>query len=374
MKAFFYSFLAVLWLASSCASPDTAVVVSPYAEAIDSSQTLVQQLLEAENFPGAGVAVSVGGELVWSQGFGFADIASGKKIDPARTLFRIGSISKPYTAAGLARLYEEGKINLDTTIYAYVPDFPKKAYDFNLRQLGGHIAGIRHYKGDEFKMNKHFPTVSEGLDIFKEDVLVFEPGTDYSYSSYGWNLISAAMESVLEVPFLDYMQTAVFDPLDMQHTFAEYATQSYPDLVTFYEQSEEGNNEVAVPVDNSYKWAGGGFISTPEDVVRFAWGHTKAGYLKAATLEEFTTTQRTADGEATNYGIGWRSGTDEAGRYWYGHSGGSVGGTSWMVIYPESEVVVVVLVNRSGADFDNVQLKIADRFLDALSGLGDGGQ
>lgn len=366
MRSFFYSFLAIVWLGTSCSSGTAQQeAISPYAEAINASTVMINELMDAKNFPGAGVAVSVGGELVWSEGFGYADIASGKTIDPAETLFRIGSISKPYTAAGLAHLYQAGKIDLDTTIYTYVPNFPKKAHDFNLRQLGGHLAGIRHYKGDEFSMNKYFATVTEGLDIFKDDELIFEPGTQYSYSSYGWNLISAAMESVIDVPFLEYIQTTVFDPLDMKHTFPEYSNREYPERVSFYVQNE-GENELAPTVDNSYKWAGGGFISTPEDVVRFAEGHMKPGYLSEATLKEFITTQQTSDGENTNYGIGWRSGTDEEGRYWYGHSGGSVGGTSWMLVYPEEEVVVVFLVNLSGADFDNIQLAIADQFLKTL--------
>ena len=363
MRTPMFAFLAFVLLTHFSCTSTPAVPTSPYAAAIDSSRVWVQQLVDAKNFPGAGVAVSVGGELVWSDGFGYADIASGKTIDPAQTLFRVGSISKPYTAAGLAKLYEEGRIDLDTSIYIYGPDFPRRAHDFNLRQLGGHLAGIRHYKGDEFSMNQYFATVTEGLDIFKDDELIFEPGTQYSYSSYGWNLISAAMEAVMEEPFLDYIQKAVFDPLEMKHTFPEYSANSYPDRVSFYVQSGDGQNEIAPTVDNSYKWAGGGFISTPEDVIRFGEGHMRPGYLNEATLKLFTTTQQTTLGEITNYGIGWRSGTDEKGRYWYGHSGGSVGGTSWMVVYPEEEIVVVVLVNLSGADFDNIQLKIADAFI-----------
>jgi serine beta-lactamase-like protein LACTB, mitochondrial len=363
MRTLIFAFLGFVLLGSTACNPKPAAPVSPYATAIDSSRTWVQDLVASKNFPGAGVAVSVGRELIWSEGFGYADIASGKTIDPAKTLFRVGSISKPYTAAGLARLYEDGRIDLDTSVYVYVPDFPKKPFDFNLRQLGGHLAGIRHYKGDEFSMNQYFATVTEGLDIFKNDTLLFEPGTQYTYSSYGWNLISAAMEAVTDEPFLDYIQTAVFDPLDMKQTFPEYSSNTYPERVSFYMQSADGQNEIAPTVDNSYKWAGGGFISTPEDVVRFGEGHLSAGYLQEATLSMFTTSQRTADGVPTNYGIGWRSGTDDKGRYWYGHSGGSVGGTSWMVVYPEEEVVVVVLVNLSGADFDDIQLKIADAFI-----------
>lgn len=330
--------------------------------AISQSTTLIQKTIEEESFPGLAVAVAQNGKLLWSKGFAWADIENRKPIDPAKSQFRIGSISKPFTAAGLAKLYETGKVNLDVPIQTYVPDFPKKQYDINLRQLAGHIAGIRHYRGQEFMSNKKYETVKEGLTIFADDPLLFEPGTKYAYSSYAWNLISAAMETAADQDFLSFMQEKVFQPLNMDDTEPDYADQDIKDRVQFYVLS---NNKLtqAPYVDNSYKWAGGGFISTAEDVIKFANAHLQAGYLKQATLDLWIASQQTKDGKPTNYGIGWRSGEDNKGRKWYGHSGGSIGGTSYMLIYPKEKLVVVTLVNLSSARLRNLPFRIGNQFL-----------
>ncbi|MEM6697581.1 MAG: serine hydrolase domain-containing protein, partial [Bacteroidota bacterium] len=323
---------------------------------IEQADRIAQKTFEDNNFPGMAVAVWKDGQLLLSKGYGFADIKEEEAIDPAQSKFRVGSVSKPITAAALAKLYEAGKVDLDKPIQVYVPDFPKKEWDINLRQLAGHLAGIRHYKGTEFMSKKYYSTVAEGLEIFKDDPLLHEPSSKYSYSSYGWNLISAAIESAAEQPFLEFMEKVVFESLEMNNTQAEHSNQEIENLVTFYIKAL-GKNVRAPKVDNSYKWAGGGFISTAEDVIKFGVAHLSEGYLQAETLEEWTSTQRTKDGKSTNYGIGWRSGKDKKDRTWYGHSGGSVGGTSMLLIYPEEKIVVVTLVNLSSAKMGNLAFR-----------------
>ena len=131
-------------------------------------------------------------------------------VSPDKSLFRVGSVSKTFTAAALGKLVEAGKLALDRPIQAYVPEFPEKEYPITLRLLAGHLACIRHYRGSEFLSNEYYATVGEGLEIFKDDPLLFKPGTKYAYSSYGWNLISAAIENTSKEPFLDVMEKVVF--------------------------------------------------------------------------------------------------------------------------------------------------------------------
>ena len=155
---------------------------------------MIKAFLAEAKVPGLSVSISQKGNLVFSKGYGYTDTEKKVPVDPSKTKFRIGSVSKTLTAAGLALLYQQGKIDLDAPIEKYVPVWPKKEHKITLRQLGGHLAGIRHYKGMEFYSSKNYPTVSDGLVIFMNDPLINTPGTEYSYSSYGWNLISAAME------------------------------------------------------------------------------------------------------------------------------------------------------------------------------------
>jgi CubicO group peptidase (beta-lactamase class C family) len=357
-----YSFLCLLLISSFSCTTNRPLVDTNYQAAIDQARKLVETTSRDNHFPGIAVAVAIKGELVWSEGFGFADLDRQTPIDPGRHLFRIGSISKPLTATGLALLYQQGKIDLDAPIQTYVPTFPEKTHPISLRQLGGHLAGIRHYKGREFLSDKKYETVLEGLDIFKDDPLLHEPGSKYAYSSYGWNLISAAMETAAGQDFLTYMEEQVFKPLDLDRTYAEHMDREYKDRVRFYDLDND-QPKLSPYVDNSYKWAGGGFISTAEDMIRFGEAHLRPGFLDEATWLTFIKSQTDNSGKLINYGIGWRSGQDSKGRDWFGHSGGSVGGTSFLAIYPEEELVVVTLVNLSSAGLNRLPFRIANQFL-----------
>src|SRR5699024_4999921 len=114
-----------------------------------------------------------------------------------------------------------------------------------------------------------FNSVKESLEIFAEDTLLFKPGTDYSYSSYGWNLISAVVEGASGTPFLTYMKNEVFTPLNMDQTVAEYTDSLISHRTDYYTHADDGTVLNAPAVDNSYKWAGGGFIGTAEDLIMF---------------------------------------------------------------------------------------------------------
>jgi serine beta-lactamase-like protein LACTB len=158
------------------------------------------------NIPGFALAVAVDGQVVWSEAFGYADLEAKRRTMPA-TQFRIGSVSKSLTADAVAQLYESGKLDLDAPIQRYVPTFPEKSAAITTRLLAGHLAGIRHYRGNEFTLNQRFPTVTAGLAIFQDDSLVAPPGSRFSYSTYGFNLISAAVEGASGEAFLSYMNS-----------------------------------------------------------------------------------------------------------------------------------------------------------------------
>lgn len=163
---------------------DTAIVVS---------RRQILDTMVALRIPGAQIAVIRDGALIWSEGFGFADMEQQVAATPI-TRFRIASISKAVTSVGLGLLIEQGRVDLDAEVQRYVPDFPRKRWPITVRQVAGHLAGIRHYREGEFESMRPYPTVREGLAIFENDSLLFEPGTRFSYSSYGWNLISAVIE------------------------------------------------------------------------------------------------------------------------------------------------------------------------------------
>lgn len=318
-------------------TPAPATVVSPqYAEARAHARQVANAVL-ARGIPGLAVAVAVDGRVVYAEGFGYADLEQRVPAWPS-TRFRIGSISKPLTAVALMQLVEQRKIDLDAPVQKYVPSFPDKGAKITPRLLAGHLAGIRHYQGDEFLSATHYDSVLDGLKIFANDPLVAPPGTKYSYSTYGFNLLSAVIESASGEPFLDYMQRHVFDTLGLAHTTADQNRLLIAERSRFYARQKDGTFENAPYVDNSYKWAGGGFLSTPEDLVRFGSALLRPGFLTADSLKLLFRSQKVSDGKETGYGMGWSIRKSESGQRIYDHAGGSVGGTCELIIYPDSHV------------------------------------
>ncbi len=327
-------------------------VAPEYSAAIESARGILRSFMEETSIPGLSAAVGRGSEILWSEGFGYADLTHGVAVTPL-TRFRVGSVSKPFTAAGLAKLVERGTLDLDAPVQTYVPSFPEKIWPVTTRQLAGHIGGIRHYLGDENFAGVNYADVLSGLEIFKDDPLVNEPGTEFRYSSYGWNLISAVMESAAGEPFLEFMHREVFDPLGMENTIADYNRPVIPHRTRFYEIGMGGRVVNAPYVDNSYKWAGGGFLSTPEDMLIFANAHAAPGYLTGETLELLFTPQRLRDGSTTDYGIGWRSAVNDHGETIVFHTGGSVGGRTVMTLNRSNGLIVAITANLSGAPVGN---------------------
>ena len=314
------------------------------AASVDSAAALLRAEMTRAGIPGISVAVWRGDTLRWAAGFGFADLEHRIPLTP-RTKMRIGSISKSLTAASLMRLHERGRIDLDAPVTRYVPTFPAKRWPVTLRQLAGHLGGIRHYDGDEMLSREPYATVRAGLAVFERDTLLFEPGTRYTYSSYGFNLLSSAIEGAAGRPFLQVMRDEVFFPLALGETTAEFPDSLIPDRARFYEVSDSGRLTVNAPyVDNSLKWAGGGFLSTPTDLVRFGAALLRPGYLRSESIAAMWTAQRTRAGESTGYGIGWRV-REHEGRREVAHGGSSVGANAYLLIRPDERIVVAVLSN-----------------------------
>jgi CubicO group peptidase (beta-lactamase class C family) len=304
--------------------------------------------MEREGLPGLSVAVGVAGQVVYSEGFGLADLENRVPVTPL-TRFRIGSVSKSVTSVALGLLAEQGRLDLDAPVQRYVPSFPEKRWPITSRQVAGHLAGIRHYLGTENLLARRWPSVTAGLEIFSADSLLFEPGTKYQYSSYGWNLLSAVVEGAAGESFLAYMRRAIFEPLGAPGLVAEHTDSIIPYRARFYERGADGALRNAPFVDNSYKWAGGGFLGSTEDLVRFGFGVMKPGLLQQRTIDMLFASQRLRDGTATDYGIGWGVAADSAGRRMVAHTGGSVGGRAVLLLYPDHDVVVAMLANAQHA-------------------------
>ncbi|RKG92363.1 class A beta-lactamase-related serine hydrolase [Corallococcus terminator] len=351
---------ALLMMGSAHAAPTESYPLPPsssrHEARIQQARAFAQELLKGKQLPGLSVAVAHRGQILWSEGFGFADLEQSVPVTPL-TRFRVGSVSKVLTAAAVARLVEDGRLDLDAPIQKYVPSFPVKPWPMTTRQLAGHLAGVRHYADKDeviFKEAKHFSSITQALSLFQDDPLLYEPGTKYTYSSYGWNLVSAVVEGAAQEEFLRYLQRSVFEPLGMRHTLADHAQQLIAHRTRFYANGPMGTHQHAPHVDNSYKWGGGGLLSTAEDLVVFGSAHLQPGFLRKETLALLFTSQKLKSGKETGVGIGWRIGVSAQGRRILHHRGAIEGGRTMLMLFPDSQLVVALLSNTY-ADFAEEQ-------------------
>lgn len=324
------------------------------------ADSLLRSLIDEGKIPGLAIGVSQENDQQFLQGYGYANIESKLLIDPIRSLFRIASVSKPIAAMALARAVQDGIIDLDASFYDYVSYFPVKEFDFTIRHLASHTAGIRGYRGKEYGLNLPL-SIKEGLGLFKDDPLQFPPGTSFLYNSYGWVMLSLAMEEVTGLPFSEYVREKILHPLNMLHTFPEDTKGRRKDQVNFY--TSKGSNFVdSIPVNNTYKLAGGGYLSTVFDLIKLGKEILKPTLVSEEILREFLTSQ-IIKGNPTYYGLGWEVSIDRKNRKYYGHQGNGVGAYSNFFIYPNKNTTIAILINCTGPKIQKNLDTVIDQFL-----------
>jgi serine beta-lactamase-like protein LACTB len=338
-----HSRLAAALLAPLLIAADAPVLSQPQ---IDQIQQAVAKEMARQTIPGVSVAVA-NQRGVWTEGFGMADVENSvPMID--RTAIRLGSISKTITAVGIMQLVERDRMDLDAPIQRCVPSFPVKEWPLTIRQLLCHQGGVRHYRDDEMSSARHYSDRLAPLEIFAKDPLLFEPGTKYSYTTYGYNLLGAALESAAGAPYMDYVQANIFRPAGMDHIAMDDSWAIIPHRSRGYTLAPSGELRNCGLADTSNKVPGGGLISPSEDLVRFAMALMTGKLLKPETLRMMSTPQRLKDGTVTNYGLGLMMFVIN-GRTAVGHGGGQQGASTLLVLYPEQELSIAVMCNRDGA-------------------------
>lgn len=312
------------------------------------ADAILHNLVAEKAIPGVSISVVKEGKTILEKGYGYANLSNPGKLIPSATQYRIASISKCITGLAFGKMVEDGIVNWDDSIYTYLPYYPKKKFDFTLRQLAAHTAGIRSYRGKEWALNKPY-TIKESISVFKDDPLEFEPGQGYLYNSFGFVLLSLALQEASGAPFENYVKEKILRPLKMNHTITPL------ELILKYTQEKEGVKPVfyskraasfteATPVHNFYKLAGGGYLSTSSDITKLGAAILDKKLLKRETYSELLTAQ-TVKGESTYYGLGFQVSQDSKGRNFYGHVGNSVGAYSNFFIFPKEKLSIAILIN-----------------------------
>jgi len=346
-----------------------ATPLPKWSAAVEQARKISRDGLLEQNLPGLSVAVGVESDVVYAEGFGLADLEEQARVTP-HTRFRIGSASTMLTSAAVGLLLEQGQLKLDEKIQTYVPAFPEKQWPVTLRQLMGHLAGVRNDAGDEEDVFTSCEQTADGLKRFANEPLLFEPGTRYRYSSYGWILVSSAVEAASREPFFTFTRKQIFEPLGMIDTRVDAAAQAITDQASSYfprfaADTRYGPQEPD-KLDYSCFAGASAFVSTPSDLVRFGMAMNSGRLLKPETLQILQASQRTTAGEDTGYGLGWdRESITLAGqqRDLVVHDGTLRDGmVSSFIAFPDRGLVVAVVSNTSFADTASIAVKIAEVF------------
>jgi CubicO group peptidase (beta-lactamase class C family) len=355
--------LSCIAILAASAFPAPAAPAFPSAAALDSFAAHVERQMQIDKTTGLSLAFQIG-DSVWARGFGWADVENRVPATP-HSSYRLASITKSMTACAVFQLHEQGKIDLDADIRTYVPDFPAKPFPVTVRQLLQHLGGITHYKNRDVELHiKEHKTTAEAIAIFGDYDLVAEPGTKYSYSTYGYCLLGAAIESASGKTYGNYMRDHVWAPLGMADTRMDDPTAVIPNRVRGY-RLVDGQLAHSEFVDISSRFAGGGTRGTVLDLLKFARGYQSGRIVSRASIEAMTAPGVTRDGQATYYGCGWDL-YPINGHYMTAHSGGQNETRTMLYSIAGSDCVVAAATNYEAAEIASYARRLAQFVLGEL--------
>lgn len=296
------------------------------------------------NLPASQIAISLKGKVLYSEAFGYADIER-KVLASTSTPFRIASVSKTITSALALKLVHDNKLNLDSPVDIYVPSFALKKWVVTPTHLLTNTSGLRDYKNyEDFYRTRQYDSMTEAIEIFKDDSLLFEPGTQFYYSSFGFNLLGAVIEGASHRDFLSLLNTEILSPLKMNSTFGNDNKELTKRQTNYYVLND--GKRVTAPDDNlSYKWSSGGMTSTCEDLIKFGVGLLSYKILDKDVVSQLMKPKILPSGESTGYSLGWYVDTDFSGDVVIHHPGSAPGYSSHLLLYPSKDIVITYLTN-----------------------------
>jgi serine beta-lactamase-like protein LACTB len=322
----------------------------PTAEAVD---RILDSWMKKNGIPGLSAAIALDGDVVLSHGYGIAGVENSVPAKP-ETVYRSASIGKPITATAAMRLVEQGKLDLDIPVERYCPAFPRKKWVVTSRHLLTHTSGIRYYGGprdrEEQRSTVHYKDVADALEPFRNDPLLFEPGTKWSYSTYGFDVLGCAMQGAAGRPFMDVIHSLVFEPAGMKRSRDDDPFALIPNRASGYVR-ENGELKNAPHVDMSNRLPAGGYATTALDLALFAARFLDCKLVSCGMRDAMLAPQTLNNGEPIDYGFGWGLAT---GQNWYGeteafHGGSSPGASGMIYVLPRRRFAVVFLSNLESA-------------------------
>lgn len=335
---------AVVFADASRATAPTVIVDGDIARQIDS---VFSTTFKADE-PGAAIIVVKDGKTVLRKGYGLADTEKKVPIQPG-DVFRLGSITKQFTAVAILMLEEEGKLSVQDEITKFLPDYPTQGKKITVEHLLTHTSGIKSYTGmPGFRniVNKDMKPL-EVVDFFKNEPMEFSPGERYAYNNSGYFLLGVIIEKVSGMSYADFVAKRIFEPLGMAHTAFEGFERNGVKRIAGYQRGRAGY-EPARPMSMTQPYAAGSLVSTVDDMARWDAAITAGKLLKPANWKRAFTPYVLNNGKPTDYGYGWQVRKFQ-GEEMIEHGGAINGFHTQGMRLPASRIYVAVLTNRLGA-------------------------
>lgn len=317
--------------------------------------------LKGKEAPGVAVLVAKEGKIIYRKGFGYADIKNKILIDPD-TKFRIGSVTKQFTAAAILKLQENNLLSVNDKLSKFIPDFPR-GDEVTIHHLVTHTSGINSYTGKPYFLDRVTKTISPDslINLIKKDPYDFNPGERFLYNNSGYFLLGYIIGKVSGKTYADYLKESFFDHLGMKNTGVHYSGIKLEQEAKGYGGNSASYQE-ALNWDMSWAGGAGNLYSTVDDLLK--WNEALHGgkVLNEKSMEAAVTpvTLKNGDKEQYGYGLGL---SKYRGMDIIGHSGGLHGFITQLAYYPKEKITVAMFSNTAEPEVNFDPNKVVEAFL-----------
>jgi len=334
------------------------------------ADALLEEVRQTDQMPGVMAAVVRDGEVIWSRATGFADLENRLALT-TRTRMRIGSVSKPLTAALVLRLADAGRLDLDASIHDYVPEITApRSGAITPRMIAGHVSGIRQYDFTSIEDANNFlyyPTLAMAFERLTDDPLISTPGEEFHYSSIAYNVLGIAAERAGGAGFAELMQQEITGPLSMDDTRIDHPLEVIDRRTRFYTLFPDGVVLNTIWRDSSDYYPSGGMLSSAEDLALFADALFESELLSSEMQDVLRTEIRMTSGESSGYAFGWQAIYDESGVFsHFEHGGETNGGYAYVRFDPHSGTALAMIANANHAVGEPIFFEAASERLPAI--------
>ncbi len=312
----------------------------------DTYQDLLNEALVKGQIAGISAGIAVEESIHWTDGAGYRDIENQTPAGPDM-VHRIASITKGMTLVAVMQLVETGAIDLNAPVKTYLPKFlGKPEGTVRVIRLVNHTSGIRHHEGRENRPTEHFNTLLEALELSQDRPLAFPPGTDFLYTTYGYTVLGAVIESAAGQSYVDYMREHVWISAGMQVTGPEMTGVDVPGTSKLYRRYKDGKFVEDAKSDLSVKLPGGGLQSSAGDLLRFALTIQNGTLLPRETFQSML---RSPNASGVYTQPGWTIQTDPANGRYIQMDGWQSGTSTLLRIYLDRRIAVALIANTARA-------------------------